>query len=129
MKVLRSVHIRISSGTKSTEYQGQIRVYSPADALKRAALAYLASLVLLVICVFIPIVHFIAVPGLLLLGPVIAFVVYKAFAGQEDLTVKDVKCPNCASPMKLSSTVSNWPLRERCEACNESYLAELDAKK
>ena len=128
MRVLRAVSIRVSSGAKSLAYQGEIRVYSNMDAFKRAGLAYLASLVLLVICVFIPIVHFIAVPGLILLGPVIGFLVFKAFAGQEDLNVAGVCCPNCASPVKLASTVSSWPLRERCGTCNEWYLAEFESK-
>ncbi len=125
MKNLRTTKVRIVSGQAQLEYDAQITVYTSADALKRAVLAYVASLLLCVFCVFIPGVHFIAVPGLLLLGPVIAFLIWKAFAGQEDVRVENPRCPACQGPIELASTLALWPLRDRCAQCGVSYVAEL----
>jgi hypothetical protein len=128
MKNVRKVAVKISSGSKHLEFEAQVVANTRADAIKKAALAYLASLVLAVICIAIPIVHFIAVPGILLFGPVLAFLVFKAFSGQEDLKVEQTACPNCKHKLGLATTLSLWPLRDRCENCKEPYLAEFIEK-
>ena len=125
MKPVKQLKVSISTKSKRLDREAQIFAYTSKDATKRAVFAYVASLVLAVICVAIPIVHFIAVPALLIGGPIFAFFIFKVFLGQEDLRVSDARCPECQASLPLSETRKLWPLREQCENCGAHYLAEI----
>lgn len=76
--------------------------------------------------ILIPIVHFIAVPGLFILGPIIAFLVFKAYAGEEEIILEGkILCLNCHEELDLKSGLKDWPLRDQCEACGKTYEAKI----
>ncbi len=128
LKKTGNMQIRISAEDKSLQREAEIYAFTTVDALKRAGLAYLASLMLLVICIPIPLVHFIAVPTLLLLGPLFAALIFKIFFKQEELRIRDAQCPTCQAALKLATTPTEWPLHDRCSECRVSYQAEILSK-
>lgn len=121
-----SVKISIQAKDIKTTQDAQLIAYSSKDALKKALITYLISLAMAIICIFIPLIHFFAPPGLLLFGPFLAFVVFKSFYGQEDIIVKDARCPACQGNLDLARTKSLWPLREVCQKCGANCTASLE---
>lgn len=84
---------------------------SPADRLRRAALGFGMFLGIAILCVFIPIAHFVLVPGFLIAG-----IVFAAMRLREAATVVEVTgvCPRCGversfeagGKLRAESTVS-----------------------
>ena len=101
------------------------RLWTKQDATKKAVMALLACWAMAGLTVFIPIVHFVSVPGFLLIGPVLAFVLYRSFNGKRDLRTRDATCPKCKQPLEISGPESVWPQTGRCDQCGTSFTAEL----
>lgn len=81
-------------------------------ALKVLLLFWLAAL----IAVFIPIAHFILVPSLLLVGPVMAFYSYRLEKAAKNA---QVHCPNCMQQVSISmEPKSRPPIYTYCPACD-----------
>ncbi len=80
-----------------------IRIYSSGERAKRAVGGLAACWALAGVTLFIPIAHFVLVPGFAIAGPIVALRLYT-----QDQAMLDVKGP--------------------CPACNESVTIELDAK-
>jgi hypothetical protein len=95
---------------------GQIRVqeYSDSDRMKNAIKIGLMCWGGAVFAVFIPMLHFVLVPLLLLMGPILGLVKYnqkaQVLAGQGT-------CPACQAPLKIVKGTLNWPLEETCDQC------------
>ena len=69
---------------------------------------------LAVISVFLPVAHFVLVPMFLILGPIMAHGTYKQDAS---IVAKDLVCPECKAPLKVSSQKMKWPLLLVCDNC------------
>src|SRR5688572_19190049 len=76
----------------------RVHVWSPAERRKRAlkvlGICWGAALV----SVIMPLVHFVLVPGFLVLGPVAAFFV---FAQEAQIQGCESSCPSCGQPLYL----------------------------
>ncbi len=75
-----------------------------------------------VLCVLIPVFHFILVPAFLFAGLVMFFIQYRK---TEFLKSAQVKCPKCANIFHLKNLSFNWPLRQTCPNCQMVLLLEL----
>lgn len=83
------------------------------NALKRLVLFWLAA----VVCVFIPVLHFILVPLFLILG-VTTFL--KTIKVDGKIIKGQVDCPYCKNQMKLKPGLLAWPLKEICQTCGRA---------
>lgn len=91
-------------------------LYDSSDRIRRA-LGRLALLWAIAgVSVFIPLAHFVLVPGFLIAGPVVAMMVYRTEQARERT---DGRCPVCEEEisikMEASDEIPKWTY---CPACN-----------
>jgi len=81
---------------------------------------------LAVAAVFLPLLHFVLVPGLLVLGPVLA---WSRLHEAHSLLRAEGPCPACAVPQRFKLG-QRWRERTlvRCEACGRSLELQLPAE-
>jgi hypothetical protein len=125
--------ITISAGGSGTrEHPGRFaypdRAPAPARVLARhrdraarttrAVQALAGCWVLAVAAVFLPLLHFVLVPGLLVLGPALA---WRRLHEAETLVLAEGACPACGAPQRFALG-SPWRARTllRCEACGRA---------
>ena len=75
------------------------------------------------ITLFIPIAHFVLVPGFLIAGPVLAMMKYKVDRANDSV---DVQCPHCDKTVSIKlDPADKLPLYSYCPDCNTSlHLTE-----
>ena len=66
------------------------------------------------ITVFVPILHFVLVPGFFLLG--ILFSV-TTWMGKGEIAKGAITCPNCKKAMEIGKEAEGWPRVQRCTGC------------
>jgi hypothetical protein len=71
--------------------------------------------------VLVPLLHFVLVPGLLLLGLVAGALGFKSRVRAE--AGSGVACPKCASGVQLEGARYGWPLRLDCRTCSAAISA------
>jgi hypothetical protein len=80
-------------------------------ALKSLGTCWVAAFV----AVFIPLLHFVLVPGLLLAGPIVASVIFK----QQSVVLGGTGiCPSCQAQLQIVRSQERWPLRDVCANCH-----------
>lgn len=93
------------------------------ERLLRAAGTLATCWALAVVAVFLPLLHFVLVPGLLLLGPALA---WARLREERTLLGVDGACPACAAPVREALS---QPWRERtllrCDACSRQLTLVL----
>jgi len=85
-----------------------------ARAGKRLGILWGAAIV----CLFIPIVHFLLVPLFLITGLALAIV---AFLGSIRIIGSELICPDCKNTFNLPETRESWPIDYSCPRCTR-YL-------
>ncbi|RME89985.1 MAG: hypothetical protein D6767_07590 [Candidatus Hydrogenedentota bacterium] len=86
----------------------------PESVRKKSALKIGGLLFLLALAaVFIPILHFVLVPGLMISSFVGAYMQYKK---AEKILQAEIACPNCSSPLEVTGT-PKFPLHTDCRNC------------
>jgi len=73
--------------------------------------------------IFIPIVHFVSVPGAIIATPVVYLVVSKLFASGTEFK-GSAKCPDCAAELHLDGACKDWPHYVNCDNCRTSIKIE-----
>jgi hypothetical protein len=95
------------------------------DRLRRAMLGLGACWGAAILAVFLPLLHFVLVPALVVAGPLVALSQLR-----QRVTVLDVDgpCPACGAPIreKLMSD-SRLPMALRCESCRRALSVRLPA--
>ena len=89
--------------------------------LKRALKSLMTGFGFMLVAVFIPGVHFILVPLLLLGSPIFSYFVYNqesAILGGSSL------CPACGKEFKIVKSKNIWPLKDVCAFCQENVTIE-----
>lgn len=115
----RELRVRIAENRNDRSLEGVIQVQSwdkkerILRALKFGGLCWAAALV----AVFIPLLHFILVPGFLLGGPILAYLI----AGQESRVLGgEGTCPFCLAPLIIAPAALRFPLSDICNKCHNS---------
>ncbi len=107
-ELTRSIRIVNSEG-KETSGSLRLRVYGPRERMKRAMKALGICWGLAVVTVFIPIAHFVLVPGFFIAGPVTAFLRYRVTETMDSVTGH---CPTCGEevtiPLEASDQLPKW---------------------
>lgn len=66
------------------------------------------------VTVFIPLAHFVLVPGFLIAGPIVA---YKRYGAQSVVMGGLATCPRCNASVRVKYATEDWPLSASCDAC------------
>lgn len=97
------------------EWDAQARM---RRAMKFGGLTFLAA----VCSVFIPIAHFVLVPGLLIASPIVFYMMM----GQKSLiTGGSGKCPVCDAEFKIVESPVSWPIRDLCTSCKNTVKIKM----
>lgn len=118
----KKIAVRIIAGGEECTGFVLAKIWTAEEQKKRALKGLGIMWGLAVASVFLPLVHFILVPGFLISGPV----VYFWFKKQTGSIVGIIaECPRCKH--KLTVNVGNlaWPLRFPCGGCFEPLRVEL----
>lgn len=101
---------------------GELRVLdlSATGRARRAAARLGMTWGAAVFCVFIPLLHFVLVPSLLLLGP---FVAWQTWRATVLLVAGTVTCPKCQAQAALEEGTAGWPARLHCGHCGTTFDA------
>ena len=71
-------------------------------------------------CVLVPLLHFVLVPGLLLLGPILGALAFRATV---EVTSRQVTCPKCTKETAIEPGTMGWPVGLRCAHCSTTFSA------
>ena len=119
----RAVRVRISENRNNRTVIGVIRIqdWNKKERMFRAfkfgGMCWGAALV----AVFIPLLHFILVPGFLIAGPIVAYFI----AGQESRVLGgEGICPSCHAPLILAPAGLHFPISDLCTRCQSSVKIE-----
>lgn len=125
MRYQNSMGQRISVVCKvdelSTTGWAERRDYTQSERMKRGLKMFGIFFGVACLTVFVPILHFILPPLLLITGSVLAFNEYKATGEMEG---GEITCPNCKLQMKLPRDSEDWPRHQRCEGCSFGLTIE-----
>lgn len=86
----------------------------------RAAIRLVVCWALAVATFFIPLLHFVLVPGFVVVGPVMAFL---AFRSTVKVTSTSVTCPKCEKVSTIEKGLTGWPVTLRCSHCSTTFFA------
>ena len=91
-----------------------------AKRLGRGAVRLLGAWAVAVACVFIPLLHFVLVPGFFLAGPVLAWLAVRASVR---VTSASITCPKCGKDAPIEAGTTGWPVSMRCSSCGTTFSA------
>ena len=115
------IPVRITLSDKSTSGVVSVCRWTDSQRKWRGIKTLLIVWGLALLTLFIPILHFILVPILLLAGPIAASVSYaqrSLVLGGEGL------CPNCNAKFPIAKAREAWPLDDICTKCNRHVKIE-----
>ncbi len=99
----------------------EVEHIAPGQRAGRAALRLVILWALAVGAILIPLLHFVLVPGLFILGPILAWLAFRA-------TVKvrstSITCPKCQATSTIESGLTGWPVTLRCSSCSTTFFAK-----
>ncbi|NOY71866.1 MAG: hypothetical protein GXP14_05735 [Gammaproteobacteria bacterium] len=104
--------------TKTQEGIFYFTRFSSTDRVGRALKILGICWLIAGVTVFIPLAHFVLVPGFFIAGPVMAIMRYKVDKAAEKVAVQ---CPECGQNVEIQMEAQDWPpLYTYCPECNTS---------
>ena len=97
------------------------------EAVKKGLIGWLGCWAVAIVTLPIPLVHFIAPPLLLLIGPVIGIGVYKLYHGAVDISQGDGTCPDCGAAVAIGARPEHWPMHLSCVGCQARIIVRPEA--
>ena len=112
----------IGPNGKNSCGSGVIRHFSKSErifgGLKKAGLCILLA----VLYIFVPTVHFIAVPSLHLAAVVLFVITYRKKA---EILETNATCPLCSKELVIGKVEPDWPVPVKCSGCSvELYVQD-----
>lgn len=120
----RPIRIESNDGAVST---GMLHImkYTKKERVTRALKVLGLMWALALATLFIPIAHFVLVPGFLIAGPVMAFMRYRVIEHPDNATGE---CPVCRHAMKISlEPNAHLPMWTYCPASNDPIQLHEEA--
>jgi len=113
----------INDEKEGTQGDSEVTILSwtSRQRIVRALKLLLGLWALMVAAVFVPILHFILVPLLLVGGPVAAYLSYRQ---KEEIPATNLLCPGCKQIVQLAASNVLWPLHLRCGNCGRFLRVE-----
>jgi hypothetical protein len=123
-KVLVEVMLRYDLD-KLTQFETNVVHLSVPKRLTTALKSLLICLAIAVLCVFIPVLHFVLVPLAVLVGLVIF---YLQMTPAVCLVNGTITCPNCEKQFAVGTGPFRWPKHEVCPHCKTEMNLEVKLK-
>ena len=105
-----------------TQTEVERQEWNKKDASSKALRFFVGMIIVALLMIPIPIVHF-GIPIILLFSPLVAFIVYKVYSGGTDIK-GEAKCPACNEALPIRSSCDHWPIHGVCPNCKASYSIE-----
>src|SRR4051812_39604493 len=120
--VTKKVQITHSDGVKTASGEIQIQYWNKKErtlrALKFGGMCWGGA----VVAVFMPLVHFVLVPCLIIAGPIMFFFV----ADRESVVLGGVGvCPGCSAALPIARAAVKFPLSDLCTSCQSTVKIDL----
>jgi hypothetical protein len=112
------IPIELTSPENKTEGIASVVVWSKKQAMKKGLRWMGACWGMALLALPIPFVHFVAVPGLLLSGPLIGTIVYKVHNAAKMIEVANGPCPSCGQEVRVKDASATWPVTASCTQCS-----------
>ena len=96
---------------------------SAGARFRRGVVRLVVCWVLAVACVLVPLLHFVLVPGLIILGPVLAWLATRATV---EVKSERIGCPRCEKETGVEQGSTGWPVSLRCSLCSTTFSATPD---
>lgn len=105
----------------SSTGQVTIRDWEAGQRVRRAAKFSASCVGLALPAVFIPIAHFVLVPGLL----IAAIVGFFLISNQQSVVLGgEASCPKCKARLPIARGPNRWPLTDLCTSCQRNVTIE-----
>jgi hypothetical protein len=118
-----TVDVVFYSSQKQSRGHATLSTVPREVALRNGIVLWLACWGVAIITLPIPIVHFIAPPLLILLGPPLGIGVYKLYNGATDITGGGGLCPDCGANVSFYKRAARWPADMTCPSCQARLTA------
>lgn len=114
-----TVEVRLADAPNTESQPGQVFLvrWTDRDRAKRAVKILLGFWGAAVFSILIPMLHFVLVPGLLVLGPAAAYWVFQI---KESIEGGSGTCPKCSSTFQVEKSPAKWPLNDLCSGCHSN---------
>ncbi len=122
MKSQVTISVKITSFREKVS-QGEVeqKIWDKRERTMRGLKALGVSWGLAVFAVVIPILHFVLVPLLLVIGPFAFYYV----AGQKEIILGGKGlCPECEREFEIVRSTAKWPLSDLCNHCHAQLKIE-----
>jgi hypothetical protein len=108
----------------SAEGQVKVQKWDKKSRTRRALKVLGACWALSLVCIILPIVHFVLVPGFFLGGIVAAW-----FISQQESVVLggEGSCPKCHEKLSIVRSANRWPLTDLCAKCQTPVTVDKKA--
>lgn len=116
------IAVRVIAGGEESSGWVIARTWSPEEQKKRALKGLGVMWGLAIASIFLPLVHFLLVPGFLISGPIVYFWLKKQTGRIIGITAG---CPRCRFKVSVNEANLVWPLRMTCKSCFEPLRIEL----
>jgi hypothetical protein len=101
----------------------ELKTWTKNDARTKAMKWGGSVLAVGIVMIPIPLIHFVAIPVVLIGMPIISYAVYKMYSNGTDV-VGDATCPACQQKLALSISGDRWPVHGVCMNCRAPYTIE-----
>ncbi|MCO6430591.1 MAG: hypothetical protein J5J00_06990 [Deltaproteobacteria bacterium] len=115
-EISQRILVKIYCGQRVAAGEAYLRNWTSPQRKKRAVMMLAKVWGLAVLFVFVPIVHFFAVPILVLLGPILA---YASYSQSTVVLGGKGECPSCGEIFEIAKAADRWPLQDICDHCHE----------
>ena len=111
--------LNVASSRSEKRGSADLHKVSKSVAIRNGVIAFGVCWGVAILMLPIPIIHLIATPILLLMGPFIGFLIYKFQGGGANISNAEAVCPDCNAPLTLGPYADVWPLWVKCGGCEE----------
>ena len=112
----------IGNDGSTFNYDVELRELAQSEKIMLAAKWFGVFFLIAVVTAFIPILHFVLVPGSLIVGIAMAA---KSYMKHSVIGQGDIKCPSCGADASISGMDARFPIKMTCESCRKQYRVSL----
>lgn len=117
--------VNVACGQETVQGTLEVTEFDSASRVRRAGRRGVVCLLAIGGSACIPGAHFVLVPLLLVLSPILVFRAYKVDSA---ITVMSCVCAQCGGALSSVSTAERYPLYETCVACHRENRISLTQK-
>lgn len=119
----QTIALQCSVDGQTTTGSADRRDLSQSERWRRAGKVFGLAFLVAFFTIFIPVLHFILPPLILLGGCVISFTTYME---NSEVLKGEIPCPNCAKAITLTRESEEWPKTVRCPGC--AYTLQIERR-